>query len=139
MALSKCARCKRVFTKVRSPICPNCEPDEEQDYEKARDSLQETPNQNPEELAESSGVELECILRLLEAGRIAAAPYENVRCGRCGAPAISISKKLCEACLQRLNQELASAQSKIKLPNKRDVEVGTAMNIRKWVEEEDEE
>jgi ribosomal protein L37E len=137
MALEKCVRCGKLFTKMRIAVCPKCEPDEERDYEKARESLQEAPNQNPEQLAESTGIDLECILRLLEDGRIATAPDEKIRCGRCGAPAISYSKKLCEGCLQRLNQELASAQSKIRLPGKKDVEVGTAMNIRKWIEKEE--
>ncbi len=137
MALSKCARCDKLFTKTRAPVCPKCEPDEEKDYEKAREALQEAPNQNPEQLAEASGVDLECVLRLLEDGRIATAPEGSIRCGRCGAPAISFSKKLCEACLQRLNQELANAQSQIKLPGKKDVDVGTAMNIRKWVDNDD--
>ena len=63
-------------------------------------------------------------------------PTESVRCGRCGAPAISLSKKLCEGCLQELNSEIARSRSKIQLPGKKDVELGTAMSVRRWLDEQ---
>ena len=139
MALAKCARCGKLFMRVRSPVCLKCEPDEEADYEKARNSLQELPNQTPEQLSEATGVGVECILRLLADGRIAAVPDVRVICGRCGAPAISLSKKLCERCLQKLTAELAASQARIKFPDKKDIELGTAMNLRKSMEEEKKE
>lgn len=138
MPLAKCARCTKLFPKKASAVCPTCAPDEEADYERIRQSLEETPNQTPEQLAEKTEVNLDCVLRLIDDGRITAAPVAKMRCGRCGAPAISMSKKLCEGCLQKLNSEVASAQSSIKLPKKKKVEVGTAMNIRKWLEDSNE-
>ncbi len=130
MPLASCERCGKLFSKVNLPICPKCEPEEENDYEKVRDALQKSPNLTAEELSDSTGVELSCVLRLIDQGRIqSVSSPEQVRCGRCGAPAISLSKKLCEACLNKLNQELAKEQAKIQLPKKKDVEVGTALNI----------
>jgi ribosomal protein L37E len=129
MALASCQRCKKLYEKLRSPICPNCEVLEEDDYEKIRQALVDHPNSSAEQLAEVSGVMIECVLRLLAQGRIqTTAANKGAKCGRCGAPAISVSKKLCEGCLQKLNAELAQQQGKIKLPKKKSIEVGTALN-----------
>ncbi len=142
MALSECARCKKLFQKVQVPVCPRCVAEEETDYEKVRDSLAETPNQTAEQLADCTGVDLSCVMRLLADGRLQnVTSTENVRCGRCGAPAISISKRLCEACLQKLNAEIAQQQSKIKLPPKKrkPLSLGNALDIRRKVEEKRQE
>lgn len=129
MALASCQRCKKLFEKVRNPICPNCEDLEEEDYEKIRQALVEHPGSSAEQLSDETGVSIDCVLRLLAEGRIeTTAANKGVKCGRCGAPAISVSKKLCEACLQKLNAELAQQQGKIKLPKKKALEVGTALN-----------
>jgi ribosomal protein L37E len=135
MPLNKCARCGKLFTKVKNPVCPKCEPGEEADYELIRQALEETPNQTAEQLASTTEVALPCVMRLVDDGRVATAPTGKIRCGRCGAPAISMSKKLCEACLHKLESEVARAQAGIKLTKKKGVEVGTAMNVRKWLNE----
>ena len=138
MPLCKCPRCQQMFNKQKNAICTKCQPDEEEDFEKVREALDDQPNLTPEQVAEVTGVGVACILRLLDEGRIAAMPdgVNQIKCGRCGAPAISLSKRLCEGCLQKLNSEVARAQANIKLQKKKKVEVGTAMNIRKWIDEE---
>ena len=131
MPLATCPRCKTLFQKEGGhSVCPKCVEGEDADYEKVREALEETPSQSAEQVSEETGVDLNCVLRLLDSGRIeTTAANIGVRCGRCGAPAISISKRLCEACLQKLNAKLAAEQSKIRLPKKKSVEVGTALNV----------
>ncbi|MFO7977001.1 MAG: hypothetical protein R6V12_20510 [Candidatus Hydrogenedentota bacterium] len=138
MPLSKCPRCSRMFNKQTEMVCPLCQPDEDADYESVRQALAEHPNLTAQELTELTGVELSCILRLLGAGRIASlADLENKAvCGRCGAPAISLSKRLCKACLEELNAEVAKAQASIKLERKKEIKLGKGMNFRKWSEGE---
>ena len=129
MALASCQRCKKLYQKVRSNICPSCEATEEDEYEKVRKFLGEFPNRNAEQVSEETGVPLETVMRFINQGRVEAmGTSSNVKCGKCGAPAISLTKKLCEACLQALNAELARSQSMIKLPKKKGVEVGKALN-----------
>ena len=126
MPLSACPRCEKVFNKRDSVVCPECLTGENEDYEKVREFLQGNPTISAEDLAEEVGVELTCILRFLEDGRIeTTAANKSVVCGRCGAAAISLSKRLCESCLQRLNSEITLQQSKIELGTKKRVEVGT--------------
>ncbi|GMW02825.1 MAG: hypothetical protein AMXMBFR84_39610 [Candidatus Hydrogenedentota bacterium] len=129
MALASCPRCQKLFEKKSARVCPKCVPEEDEDYEKVRAALAATPNQSAEEVAKETQVSLDCVLRLLEDGRIVTTlASKQIKCGRCGAPAISLSKKLCERCLNELNAKLAIEQSKIRLPKKKDVEVGTALN-----------
>ena len=129
MALASCARCKQIFTKIRSDVCPKCQPEEEADYEKVRAYLESSPNQTADEVASGCGVTRECVMRLVQDGRIQnMAMADPVKCGRCGAPAISLDKKLCQACLDRLNMEVIRAQSQIKLPPKKSVPSPTQPN-----------
>lgn len=108
--LSKCVRCERVFVRLQSPVCPTCQPDEDRDFDKIRDLLDRKPDLTPEQLLTETGVPLECIMRMLSEGRLQGV---NVgpppRCGRCNAPAISHSLRLCPKCHARLNRDCIEA------------------------------
>jgi NMD protein affecting ribosome stability and mRNA decay len=130
MPLAQCERCSKMFQKTKIPVCQKCLPQEEEDYEKIRDALQASPNQTAQQISDNTGIDLRCVMRLIEDGRITStASHGSIRCGKCGAPAISLAKKLCETCLNQLNADVAKAQAKIHLPKKRDVELGTALNV----------
>jgi hypothetical protein len=136
MALANCPRCNRLFNKVKLLVCPGCEAEEEADFEKVRRSLQDEPSQSAEQLSEKTGVSHDCVLRLLAEGRIANVNLEDaVRCGRCGAPAISMTKRLCQKCLNELSVELAAEQSKIQLPPKKKLAVDTPRTVKDVVDE----
>lgn len=93
-------------------VCPECYQEETEDFDRVRDVLEANPAMKAAEVAEASGVSLECILRFLREGRVAhAGTLEGVECGRCGAPAISMSKRLCEKCLVVMDKEIAKAIS----------------------------
>lgn len=126
-----------MYNKVQSPVCSSCQSDEDADQVKVREVIDRSPNLNAEEVAEEAGVELSVVQRMLNDGVIVStAMLANVPCGRCGAPAISASKKLCQACLEKLNIEVARAQADIKLGVKKRVEVGEYdMNVRKTLEQ----
>ncbi len=108
--LAKCARCDKLFNKIVSEVCNNCQPDEDSDFSRIQDVLSRESTLNAEEVAESAGVKLECVLRMMREGRIDNVTQEiNVTCGRCGARAISVSKRLCQRCLVNLDRECAQA------------------------------
>ncbi len=136
MPLASCPRCKSMFSKGRVAVCAKCEPEEAADFEKIREVLEKIPHLNAEEAAEEAGISRDCVLRMLDQGLVQNVTVnERVKCGRCGAPAISISKRLCQACLEKLNVELAMEQSKIKLPPKKTAQLGEVMmNVRKTIE-----
>lgn len=135
MALSTCVRCNQIFDKIRSPVCPKCEPDEEADFEKVREWIEANPDRTASEIAESTNVSRECVLRLLDDGRIASVSLQDIRCGRCGAPAISATKRLCEKCLQQLNQELAAEQARMRLASRKDIDAAKTSSLRSKLDE----
>lgn len=96
LELAKCARCGLLFPPVKSAVCVSCYDDEESDFTKIRDAMDRSPNLNVEQCSEAAGVEVGCILRMLDQGRISNEGVGSpIVCGRCGAPAISPSKRLC--------------------------------------------
>lgn len=126
MPLSKCPRCNKMFNKMHAAVCPACLSAEEVDADSVRETLDENPNLNAEQVAEITGVDIQVVLRLIEQGAIACITElegHTVRCGRCGAPAISASKRLCQACLEKLNTQVAVAQRNIRLGERKQVEV----------------
>ena len=133
MPLAQCVRCKKMFNKVNLPVCPKCEPKEQEDFDKIQELLAKEPGLNAEEVAEKTDVDIECVLRCVSSGLVTIVKQsETIKCGRCGAPAISLSKKLCQNCLNKLNEELAKQQSKIHIPKKKkEVQIGTALNLDK--------
>ncbi len=108
--IAKCARCDKLFNKVVSEVCTNCQSEEDVDFSRIQDVLSRESHLNAEEVAAEAGVGLDCVLRMLREGRIDNISQENhATCGRCGAPAISTAKRLCQRCLVNLDRECAQA------------------------------
>ena len=129
MSLASCHKCKKLFQKVRKSICPACEAAEEDYYETVRKFLSDNPGKNAEEVSKEANVPIDTVLRFIEEGRVEAQGVaSNIMCGKCGKPAISPTKRLCQNCLEKLNAQLAQQQSRVKLPDKKDVDVGKALN-----------
>ena len=136
MPLANCPRCKQLFNKFKTQVCQACEKEEDADLDKVREALQELPNQTAEQVAEKTGVDIDCVLRLIDEGHIANIDIsDSVMCGRCGAPAISITKRLCQSCLTQLSMDLAAQQSKIVLPPKRSLDFGGNKSVHQTVED----
>ena len=129
MPLSKCPRCEELFDKTTNLVCLGCVEDEERDHETVRDLLGEHSELNAEGVAELSGVDLKCVLRMVDTGKVASITLgEEAECGRCGAPAISAAKRLCESCLEKLNKEMNKTKKSIQIAEKKSVEVGGYTN-----------
>lgn len=115
MTLAKCERCGNLFSRVSDPVCPECREAENKEFERVIACLDENPDLNAAALAERAGVSIDYILRLVELGRIShVAPDNKVRCGRCGAPAISRRTKLCKPCLHELMANVAEEMAELK-------------------------
>lgn len=115
MNVNKCVRCGRLFAKIESPVCLGCSPAEEEDFIKIRAVLQRVPGLNAEQLAQEAEVDLACVLRMIDQGLVSQISMGGlVQCGRCGAPAISMSKRLCESCLTELDRECAEAMRELR-------------------------
>ncbi len=138
MPLSKCPRCEKIFDKSNFPVCNVCRESEESDYTLVRDLIAVNADLTAEEVSTEGGVAVEVVKRMLDAGKVKLVmPGDtSVTCGRCGAPAISISKKLCQSCLDSLNREAAMAQKDIRLGEKKKVELGeSSASVRKTLDD----
>ena len=113
--LSKCARCGKLFNKIISDVCIVCQPAEEEDFRLIRDVLAGNDGLNVQQVADEANVPVECVIRLLREGRIDNVTHdEDATCGRCGAPAISETKRLCQRCLVNLDRECAHAMHEMR-------------------------
>ncbi len=113
--LASCPRCRKPFMRGEVPVCPACEAEEEADYRRIGDLLNRRPGLNAAELASEADVPIECVMRMLQGGRIESTSLSaTAPCGRCGAPAISSAQRLCHACLTKLNQECQDAKTAIQ-------------------------
>lgn len=110
IAIANCPRCSLPFIRIRSEVCQNCAESEAADYGRVRDALFEHPGLTTDQLSELTGVDHGCILRMLKEGHIAAETVDHaVKCGRCGAPALSIRQRLCTSCLYKMNADVSKA------------------------------
>lgn len=115
MPLAKCVRCKKIFSKISSAVCPNCQPEEDADFGKIHNAIVKFPGAKAEEIASIAGVGVECVMRMLSEGRLRYSDVsDEATCGRCGAPAISMAKRLCERCLVEMDRECAEAMRDLK-------------------------
>ena len=136
MPLASCVRCNKMFNKVSTAVCQSCQPAEDADQDKIHAVLAENENLTPEEVANQANVELAVVHRMVREGLVTQVRAgEAAVCGKCGAPAISMSKKLCQACLDKLNAEVSKAQAKIRLEKKKPPQLGEYINARKAFEE----
>lgn len=138
MPLSNCPRCKKMFNKTaEASVCASCESAEQGDYAKVREVLQKEPGLNMEQAAERADVPLTVVQRMLKEGSLVSAnAIDTGTCGRCGQrPAISMAKKLCQECLDKLNMEVAQATAAIKLSEKKPAQVGEYLSAKRSFEE----
>jgi len=113
MAIAQCPRCKAVFNKNSGLVCQKCNAQEEEDYEQIRAIMVEKEGCSVEEVAEASETEKSTVMRMLELGLIADIRDDSFKCGRCGAPAISASRKLCQNCLGDLDRQVSKSRNKM--------------------------
>ncbi len=113
--LAKCARCDKIFNKIVSEVCDTCQPEEDTDFSRIHNVISRTRGLKAQQVAEEAEVAIECVLRMLREGRIDHVESEDpAKCGRCGAPAISLTKRLCNQCLVELDRECAHAMLEMR-------------------------
>ncbi|MCL2855158.1 MAG: hypothetical protein FWE21_06015 [Defluviitaleaceae bacterium] len=106
MELANCRKCKKVYTKIRSVICPCCEKEEEGLFLSVQDYLRENPKSPLSEVAEATGVTAKKILGYIRDGRLEVAKAEGLHCRNCGEP-ISAGH-FCTGCQDRVAKEAES-------------------------------
>jgi len=136
MPLTKCTRCEKLFNKIQSSVCPQCMPDEETDYDTIRECLADNPDVNAEIVSEMTGINSKVVMRMLDSGLISNISSGDASiCGQCGAPAISHSKKLCQNCLEKLNQKMINARKGIQQSQRKKIQLGEFSSVRSTLQD----
>ncbi|MDI6894283.1 MAG: hypothetical protein QME70_06705 [Bacillota bacterium] len=112
--MRNCPRCDRVFVFRGREICPSCVAEEEEQFERVRLFLRQSPGATLEEVEEATGAPSELILSFLRQGRLMATDGLKgaVVCQRCGAPVDG--GYLCASCSRELAQEVGRASQRPK-------------------------
>ena len=133
--IARCGRCNGTYLKVRFSVCDDCLDAEDADYQRISDVLVEHPNQNVEIVAHLADVSPSCVLRMLDRGLIASEKIvEEVKCGKCGQPALSAAQKLCQSCLIKLDQKFfaeINEAKKVQLEQERDSSVHDTIDLKR--------
>lgn len=128
--LAHCARCRRLYVRLKAHVCEGCYDLEESDYMRIRDVLAEDPRLTAEQVAERAQVTVACVLRMLDEGLIASRiDDDEAKCGRCGADAISARQRLCTACLLDLDRQLTLELNQARLVKKQRELKATAHHV----------
>jgi ribosomal protein L32 len=89
--------------KVSSDICPDCQREIEEDFEKVKNYLKEHPNAKIMKIIDDTGVSESRLNRFIRAGRLSIKPI----CESCGKPIES--GRLCAECKMKLLSEIKSS------------------------------
>ncbi len=103
MELRNCPECGKVFTYIRTNLCPACQEKDEKNFRLVRSFIVRNPSANIKIVSEETGVSETSILRYLKEERISLASNVvegKLTCEICGAT-IS-SGRLCKACAEKL-------------------------------------
>lgn len=100
MSLENCRKCKKLFDRVNSPICPSCWKEEEETFEKIRHYIKENPHSKLQEVSEETGVSEKKIMGYIREGKIEwtkGLSESSLNCKKCGKP-IKVGT-LCNSCM----------------------------------------
>lgn len=100
MPLANCKECGKLFLKVSSDICPECQKKEEEDFDRVKNYLKEHPNAKITEIIEETGVSEIKVNKFIKSGRLSIKPTCEV-CGR-----VIDSGRICPECRMKLLREV---------------------------------
>lgn len=104
MEIINCPKCGKLFSKLSSPICEQCQKDEEDLFQVVRKYVDEHPNCLLKEVTNETGVSVKKIMKYLRDGRLEVSTGMRgiLKCEKCGKP---ISRgHYCDSCVIELNQ-----------------------------------
>ena len=106
MEARNCPRCKKMFNYIKSPLCPACEKNDEDEFQALRTFIDENPSCNSNELHKGTGVTLKKIMSYIREGRleISQGMHGEIKCDSCGTPILR--GKYCDNCVIKINQKV---------------------------------
>lgn len=106
MDVRNCTRCGSIYSYDGFNICIQCRKEDEEDFQKVKEYLNENPGANTNEVSKETGVEASKIIKFLRQGRLEISDESNIMldCERCGT---SIKTgRFCQNCALEIEREL---------------------------------
>lgn len=112
MEARNCPRCHKMFSYIRSPLCPLCDREEEETFQKLKQYIEDNPLCSLKSLSEETGVSTKRITGFIRDGRleISKGMHGEFKCDSCGRPILR--GKFCDRCIVKINQNAADAFKK---------------------------
>ena len=116
MDVRNCSRCGKVYRYDGFRVCPNCRREDEADFQKVKEYIDEHPGANIKEVSEATEIDSRKIMEFLRAGRLEIMDENNLilSCERCGKPIKT--GKFCDKCAFEIQKELKGAIAKKIVP-----------------------
>ena len=105
MEMANCLRCKKVFPKIKEPICDECKKKDEEIFEKVKKYLEDHPTSTVQRISAGTGASTKKILAWLREGRLEIAEATgDLKCRQCGADIAT--GQFCNACVTEINRQI---------------------------------
>lgn len=108
MEMRNCPECGKVFSYLRTNLCPACQEKDEENFKIVRAYIIKNPSADLLSVSENTGISEAKIIRYLREGRITAgiptADSSKLVCEVCGVPVAN--GRLCKACTEKLSSGL---------------------------------
>lgn len=129
MEYTNCAKCGKMFLRVTSPVCSECNKEEEQQFKKLKDYIEENPGMTIGQVSASLDIPIKRILKFLREGRIEMTEGNIeglLRCQRCDKPLTS--GLMCSQCKSEFGR---AGMGLSRGGGGRDLHKGSTMHTRK--------
>lgn len=108
MNVKNCSRCGKIYNYDGFRVCPTCRKEDEEDFQKVREYLYDSPGANIQEVSEKTEVDSKKIIDFLRGGRLEIGEGSNLilECESCGT---SIrTGRFCDKCASGIQRELGA-------------------------------
>jgi flagellar operon protein (TIGR03826 family) len=131
MELRNCPECGKIFTFIKTNLCPECKQIQEDQFETVKQYLLEHPKAHIQQISEDTGVSEKTISGYLRDGRIIASSENKnlgLTCELCGEPITG--GRFCFACGQKLTEGFR--QSASQTGKKKSAEITPEKDKPEW-------
>lgn len=116
MELRNCPECGKVFTYIRTNLCPDCQRKDEQEFKAVRKYVLMNPGAHIDQISQETGVSAKKIVHYIREGRLSIKNQDcqiQITCELCGD--LISSGRYCKECLEKLSSGLKKSISEENL------------------------
>ncbi|MCR4441610.1 MAG: flagellar protein [Peptococcaceae bacterium] len=138
MEVRNCPECGRVFTFIRTNLCPECQKKDDEDFRVVRAFIARNPGAHVSTVSEQTGISEKKIFRFIKEGRIEAGADRvsgPLACEVCG---IAIpAGRLCKTCSDKLSSGLKKSIMEENKKAREEMKKGPRMHTAELFEKRD--